>query len=74
MQLIFTPMFYAVQGQFLLKKMMDDNSIMAPSKCIKVVKNTNWPEREKQVIVEQCTENSNVIHRTITLSVSEVAD
>ena len=35
---------------------MDENSITVPSKCTKVMTNNIWPEREKQVIIEQCTE------------------
>ena len=39
-----------------VKKFMDENSITVPSKCTKVMANNIWPEREKQVIIEQCTE------------------
>ena len=53
---------------------MDRNSIIVPSKCTNVVRNNNWSEREKEVIFEQCTKNSNVFHGTITSSVSVVAD
>ena len=47
--------------------------ITVPSKCRKVMMNYIWPERE-QVIIEQCTENSNVSHGTISSSVSVVPD
>ena len=58
-----------------LLKIIDEYSITVPSKCIKVVRNNNWSEREKkQVIIEQCTEYSNVIHGTISSSISVVAD
>ena len=60
---------------FLLNIMiLDDNSFKAPSKCIKVERNNNCPEMGKQIILEQCTKNSNVIHRRISSSVSVVAD
>ena len=57
-----------------LLKNIDEYSITVPSKCIKVVRNNNWSERKKQVIIQQCTENSNVIHGATSSSVSVVAD
>ena len=47
--------------------------ITVRSKCGKVMTNNIWPERE-QLIIEQCTENSNVSHGMISSSVSVVPD
>ena len=35
------------------------------------VRNNNWSEREKELLIEQCTKKYNVIHGTISCSVSE---
>ena len=39
------------------------------SKCTKVLRNNIWPQRKKEAIIEQCIENSSVIHATIGSSV-----
>ena len=39
---------------------------MLPSKQTKVMRNRNWSELEKEVIIEQCSKTVNVIHRAIT--------
>ena len=53
---------------------MMEKNVTVPSKGTKVVKNNNWSESEEPVNVEQCTENSNVIHGTISSPVAVLAD
>ena len=46
--------------------MMDDSSNVFQPKRAKVIRNSNWSEREKDVIIEQCTKNANIIHGAIS--------
>ena len=53
---------------------MDENSIIVPSKCTKLVRNNEWSDIDKEVIIEKSTKKSNVICGTSSSSVSVLAE